>query len=60
MTKDDKEKITLLSPDGVQEPDAIIQADNTDRRKAFSEAYKNAMRIVPDYFAKRKRKPNSR
>lgn len=63
MSKENKKKVTLLGSDGVQDADLIIASDkNNERKEAFREAYKKAMRIVPDYFmtiGKRKRKAGS-
>lgn len=61
MAEENKRKVTFLGSDGVQDPEMIIDSDkNDDRKKAFREAYKKAMQIVPDYFmAKRKRKAGS-
>lgn len=61
MAEDNKRKVTFLGNDGVQDPEMIIDSDKNDnRKKAFHEAYKRAMQIVPDYFmVRRKRKAGS-
>lgn len=59
MAEGNKRKITFLGNDGVQDPEMIIDSDkNDDRKKAFHEAYKRAMQIVPEYFMARKKRKN--
>ena len=48
-----KNEVTLLGSDDVESPEIIIANDkNADRRKAFMEANKRVMQIIPRLFSK--------
>lgn len=60
MSKDKKDKVSLLGYDPIETPEEIISSDkNSDRKDAFKEAYKVVMKIIPDYFLTKKQKKTS-
>ena len=58
--KKSKEKMSLFGYDPIESPEEIISNDkNNERREAFKGAYKNVMKIIPEFFMTNKKKNTS-
>lgn len=57
MAENKQDKVTLLGCDNVETAREIIESDkNTERKKAFLDAYERTKLIVPEFFIKQQRK----